>query len=197
MRASRLLWPTVLVVLALTTGACSGSSTAQGTQTSSSTTATVPAVTPSSASPSPSASADPATAAKAAYVAYVQAVDRAYGNPEKATRTQLSQVATNGALTFLLSQLDALRKDKVHQKGSATVQKMTVKSVSPASGQRSAQVFMNACVDFSHSTYVDAQGKPYFPGEKDYQLSKATVNLVHDHGDWLVADETNAPVRSC
>ena len=30
MRASRLLWPTVLVVLALTTGACSGSSPAPG-----------------------------------------------------------------------------------------------------------------------------------------------------------------------
>ena len=47
----------LLVVLALTTGACSGSSPAQGTQTSSSTTATVPAVTPPP-SPSPSASTD-------------------------------------------------------------------------------------------------------------------------------------------
>ncbi len=97
---------------------------------------------------------------------YVQAVDRAYGNPEKATRTQLSQVATSGALSFLLSQLEALRKDRVHQQGSLRIKKMTVTSSSPASGKRLAQVFLKACLDYSHSAYVDANGKPVFGKEK-------------------------------
>src|SRR5690348_14282217 len=72
MRASRLPLATLLVGLALATGACSDSPGKQGTQTSSSTTATVPAPSSTGPSPSPSASRDPATAAKAAYKGYVQ-----------------------------------------------------------------------------------------------------------------------------
>jgi hypothetical protein len=140
---------------------------------------------------------DPTIAAKAAYVRYVQAIDRAYGNPEKATREQLSQVATSGALTLLLSQVEALRKDRVHQQGSITVKKMTVTSVSPASGKRLAQVFLEGCLNYSHRIYVDAKGKPVFPPERGSGLARATVNMVLISGHWLVADEQSPPVKSC
>ena len=141
--------------------------------------------------------ADPASSAKAAYVRYVQAVDRAYAAPEKATREQLSQVATNGALTFLLSQVQALREDRVHQQGRLRIKKMAVTSVSPASGKHLAQAFLEACIDYSHRAYVDGKGKPVFPREQGSGLARATVNMVHIGDSWLVADEQNPPVKSC
>jgi hypothetical protein len=197
MGASRLRWPSLLMLVALAVGACSGSSSAQGTQTPTSSTATLPVPSSTSPSRSPSASRDPATAAKAAYVRYREAIDQAYGNPGGATRDRLSQVATNGRLTVLLSQVDALRKDRVHQQGSVKVKKMLVASTSPAVGKRLAQVFLDACLDYSQRTYVDTNGKPIFAAEKGTKLARASVNMILFKGQWLVADEKNPPVKSC
>src|SRR5207245_9475835 len=89
-----------------------------------------------------------------------QAGDRADADPAKVTSEQLGQVATGNRLTFLLGQVDALRKDGVHQRGNVSVKKILVPSASLASGSKAPQVLLSACLDNSQRTYVDGSGKP-------------------------------------
>ncbi len=187
----------VVVVAALALAACTNGSASSAT---SSATATTPrtATLPAPSSPSPTATTDPATAAKAAYADYRQAVDRAYAQPTKATREQLSEVAVGGTLTFLLQQVRALARDRVHQEGSVPVRAVKVTSVTSAKGTQSAQAFLTGCLDFSGRTYVNADGTPRFSdGQGKGGLNRTTVNMVLVSGKWLVADEKLTRVKAC
>ncbi len=185
-----------VVLAALALAACTNGSANSATPSATATsprTATIPA--PSS--PSPTATTDPATAAKAAYLRYRQAIDRAYGNPGQAAKKELDRFATGGRLRVLNTQLQALIKDQVRQEGTVVVKKVAVTSYSPATGAQTAQAFLTACLDYSRRTYVDKDGAPVFPSQKGARLAKATINMIQLKGEWLVVDERNPPVESC
>ena len=188
-----------VVLAALALVGCSngpGGSSATPSSTTSPRTATIPAQT--SPSPTTSASTDPATAAKAAYANYRRAVDRAYADPSVATREQLAKVSTGGTLTFLLRQVQALSRDKVHQKGTVPAKSVKVTSVTAASGTRLAQAFLTSCLDFSQRTYVNADGTPRFSGGQGLGgPNRAMVNMIFVKGAWLVADEQLTRVKAC
>jgi len=176
---------------------CSGDSSPAPSTSSSSTTATITAPTPS-ASPSPSLTPEQQAAeeAKSAFIVYQRTIDEVNQRGGTKARQDLSTVAMNGQLEFLVDDANRLQANHWHQVGSSKIKRVSVQGVSLTKGKL-PQVSLKACLDLSGTDAVDASGKSVRkPGT--LPAFEQIVILTRVGGNqWLVSQEEDTPVKSC